>query len=175
MAIRQILRYPNSQLRERTQKIDFADPDWDELSYGTFLDLAVKDSFDTLYGVDRGAALAANQVGFSQRFFVINKNQKIPGGLPLVICNPEVISKSTETTTEVEGCLSFPGIQVPVRRPLEVQVRYQDTCGVESTVQLDGWLARVFQHEIDHLDGTLFVDYLSDKKRVEIANKMMGK
>jgi len=174
MAIRKVLRYPDPFLRKPTVKVDFNDPDWDLLSVGTFLDITIKDSFDTLYGFDRGAALAANQIGLSQRLFVLNDRveKKPPEDLPLVIVNPEIISKSEETTIETEGCLSFPKFYMPVERSRVISVRFQDSCGAESTVELQDWFARVFQHEIDHLDGKLFVDALPKEQRIKIAMKI---
>lgn len=170
MAIRKILKYPDPFLRRAVDPIDFNSPDWNDISEGMFLDNAVDDALDTLYGVDKGAAIAANQIGLSHRFFVINKNQKTPDGMPLLIINPRVISSGSEFSVEQEGCLSFPGISVPVRRPVDVRVGFHRIDGGTEEMDLSGWIGRVFQHETDHLDGKLFVDALSSKKKINIAN-----
>ena len=170
--IKKIIRYPDPFLRKPTEFVDFTDPNWNELSMGTFLDLGVKSAFESLYQFDKGAALAANQIGLSMRFFVINKNQKVPEGCPLVIVNPVITSRSEETAIETEGCLSFPGYKRDVERSKAITVSYQGVEGWVDKVELTDWMARVFQHEIDHLDGKLFVDSLPKSVRMEIAMKI---
>lgn len=172
MSVKKIVRYPDPFLRKPTEVVGFTDPHWDELSMGTFLDLGVKSAFDTLYQFDKGAALAANQIGLTMRFFVINKNQPVPEGCPLVIINPEIISRSEETLIETEGCLSFPGIKMDVERSKAITVSYQGVEGWVDKIELTDWMARVFQHEIDHLNGKLFVDRLPKEARMEIAMRI---
>lgn len=170
MSIRKILKYPDPFLRRAVAPIDFNSQDWNAISEETFLDSIVTDAFDTLYGVDKGAALAANQIGLSHRFFVFNNNQKTPDGMPLLIINPRIISSGSEFSVEQEGCLSFPGISIPVRRPVDVRVGFHRIDGQTEEMDLSGWIGRVFQHETDHLDGKLFVDALSSKKKIDIVN-----
>lgn len=172
MAVLKILRYPDPILRKKTTEVGF-----DTLSDPLWLS-DVEDCFDTLYRSDSGAAIAANQVGIQKRFFVINKNQGhlLPSDAPLVIVNPRVTSKSSETSVEREGCLSFPGISVSVNRSREIEVEFQYSMdGQAGKLRLTDWIARVFQHEIDHLDGSLFIDHLSTKKKIEIVKKIRKK
>ena len=116
-----------------------------------------------------GVGLAAPQVGVEQKLLVLNPSgdRKDRGG-ELVLLNPKITKKKGREFGE-EGCLSFPGIHAEVERWVSITLSYQDLAGKEQTLSADGWLARIIQHELDHLDGVLFVDRLTpgDKLRVK--------
>jgi peptide deformylase len=119
--------------------------------------------FMIMYKED-GIGLAAPQVGLSIRLFVVDVSPVDESGGKKVFINPEIINSWGESTIE-EGCLSVPGIREEVNRPEKIEVKYQDETGQEITELLDGWPARVIQHEKDHLDGILFVDRISPVTR----------
>lgn len=121
---------------------------------------------ETMYR-ERGVGLAAPQVGMGKRLIVAlqMKDPEDVDAEPLIIVNPEVIRRSASTWEYEEGCLSVPGVVGKVTRPQEVTVRYHDTSGVETTVSAVGWFARILMHEIDHLDGRLFIDYFSEAQK----------
>ncbi len=126
--------------------------------------------FDAMYAAP-GIGLAAPQVGLSLRLVVIDvQPQDTPD--PLVLINPELIGKSEELATREEGCLSVPGQYADVTRPARVRVRYHDAKGVRHEIEAEGLLAACLQHEIDHLDGILFVDHLSVLKRNMIMRRL---
>ena len=118
-----------------------------------------------------GIGLAAPQVGSLLRVIVVDvAPDKIPA--PFALVNPEVIAKSAEMATREEGCLSLPDQYAEVTRPARVTVRYQDEQGIRQEVEAEGLLAACLQHEIDHLNGVLFVDYLSSLKRNMLLRKL---
>jgi peptide deformylase len=118
-----------------------------------------------------GIGLAAPQVGSLLRVIVVDvAPEKIPA--PFALVNPEVIAKSAEMATREEGCLSLPDQYAEVTRPARVKVRYQDEQGIRQEVEAEGLLAACLQHEIDHLNGVLFVDYLSPLKRNLLLRKL---
>jgi len=118
-----------------------------------------------------GIGLAAPQVGSLLRVIVIDlAPDKVPA--PIALVNPEVIAKSEEMATREEGCLSLPDQYAEVTRPARVKVRYQDEAGIKREIEGDGLLAACLQHEIDHLNGVLFVDYLSPLKRNMLLRKL---
>jgi len=108
-----------------------------------------------------GIGLAAPQVGDLSRLFVVH----VQGDTPRVFINPEIIGTSMETVPYEEGCLSIPGLYYDVTRPAEITIQAWDENGRPFTLDADGILARVIQHEYDHLKGTLFIDHLSEKQR----------
>jgi len=116
-----------------------------------------------------GVGLAAPQIGIPQRIIVINLGDKKN---VYTLINPEIISASNEFIDWEEGCLSVPGINANVSRPAQIVVRGQFLNGDEVSIETDGLLARVFQHEIDHLDGVLFIDRLEKFKRDEIRSEL---
>ena len=120
---------------------------------------------------EHGIGLAAPQVGDTRRVFLAEDQRD---GLPKVIAlvNPEITFQSSERDKFSEGCLSFPELFADVSRPVRVKVRYQDLDGREHELEDDGLLARIVQHEYDHLEGTLFVDHLSMIKRKMIARRL---
>ncbi len=119
--------------------------------------------FATMYRAP-GIGLAAPQVGSRLRLAVVDLMPD-NAATPIVLVNPEVVAVSQELATREEGCLSLPGQYADVTRPARVQVRYQDLTGARREIEAEGLLAACLQHEIDHLDGVLFVDHLSVLKR----------
>ena len=132
-----------------------------------------KDMLETMYDAP-GIGLAAPQIGIQTRLIVMDcvKADSEPPR-PLIMLNPEIIASSDELNTYEEGCLSLPEQFADVTRPAAVQVRWIDENGVEQTEEMDGLWATCVQHEIDHLDGKLFIDYLKPLKRQMITRKMV--
>jgi peptide deformylase len=126
--------------------------------------------FTTMYRAP-GIGLAAPQVGLGLRFAVVDLMPDDKPA-PIVLINPEVIARSEELATREEGCLSLPGQYADVTRPARVTVRYTDAAGAKRQIDADGLLAACIQHEIDHLDGVLFVDHLSALKRNMILRRL---
>lgn len=122
-----------------------------------------EEMIDVMYESD-GIGLAAPQVGISKRLLVIDISEINSEFGPMTFVNPEIIESSGEVTME-EGCLSIPGVRESVTRPEEIVLKYQDVDGNEKTERFNDWMSRVLQHEIDHLEGVLFTDYLSPVKR----------
>lgn len=121
-----------------------------------------------------GIGLAANQVGLTKRVFVMG-NHHIQGfPEPFAVFNPKIIESSEEQDLFKEGCLSYPGLFLSVKRPKSIVAEYQDSKGNTITAQMDGLIARVFQHEYDHLDGICFVDKVSSLK-LQLAMKKVRK
>jgi peptide deformylase len=126
--------------------------------------------FATMYDAP-GIGLAAPQVGVGLRLAVVDlMPQDKPA--PMVLINPSIVSTSAETAVREEGCLSLPGMYADVERPAVVTVRYQDQAGEKHEVTAEGLLAACLQHELDHLDGVLFVDHLSALKRNMILRRL---
>jgi len=159
MAILDILHFPDPRLREQAKPLDQVDDQTRRF---------VDDMFETMYDAP-GIGLAATQVGADKRLLVIDisdeKNQ------PLCFINPEILEKDGEEQME-EGCLSVPGIFEKVTRADRIRVRALDRDGRPFEMEADGLLAVCIQHEIDHLDGKLFVDYLSSLKRQRIRKRL---
>jgi len=126
--------------------------------------------FATMYRAP-GIGLAAPQVGVGLRFAVVDLMQDEKSS-PIVLVNPEVMARSQEEATREEGCLSLPGQYADVTRPARVTVRYIDAEGAKRQIDAEGLLAACLQHEIDHLDGILFVDHLSALKRNMILRRL---
>lgn len=146
-------------LREETKKV---------ISFDSSLRMLIDAMFDTLIEAD-GVGLAAPQVGVSKKFFVVDLRRGDDS--KYVFINPEIIETSIEEGPYEEGCLSIPGFYREVIRPLRVRVQAQDVNGKYFTIDADGLLARVIQHENDHLNKTLFIDHLTpeEKEKVEKA------
>jgi peptide deformylase len=132
---------------------------------------------------ESGVGLAAPQVGLEKRLLIALQmvDPDDSDAAPIVMVNPEILSRSRETWIFEEGCLSIPGIRGDVTRPDRIEVRFQDVDGATHTLTAEGMFARVLQHEIDHLDGRLFVDYLSPGEKTllkpklrKIAERMAG-
>ena len=155
MALLPILEFPDPRLRTKAVPVDpvrLADPGFQRL---------LDDMFETMYAAP-GIGLAASQVDVHQRFMVIDVSEE--KDRPLVFVNPEIVSRAGEQVYQ-EGCLSVPGIYADVTRAEEIDVRFLDRDGKPQELRVDGLLAVCIQHEMDHLDGKLFVDYLSPLKR----------
>jgi peptide deformylase len=121
-----------------------------------------------------GIGLAANQIGLAKRVFVMGSNN-IPGfPAPFALFNPRIIKASSETVLDQEGCLSYPGLFLMVKRPTWVVAEYQDSQSNTKEIKIDGYLAKCFQHELDHLDGVCFVDKVSQMK-LNLAMKKLRK
>jgi peptide deformylase len=159
--IRPILKYGNSVLHEKARGVDAMTPDIDRL---------VDDMIETMYAAP-GVGLAAPQVGVALRIFVVDISiGRDPNGL-LVLINPEFVERDG-VQLEEEGCLSVPGFNATVVRPMRAVVKGLDRHGELQQHEGAGLLARAFQHEMDHLDGTLFVDRLRGIKRDLIVRKI---
>jgi peptide deformylase len=159
MALRTILEYPDPRLRTRAQPVTQFDVELAKL---------VDDMFETMYSAP-GIGLAATQVDVHKRVIVIDVSKDHDE--PMVFINPEILSREGEEVSE-EGCLSVPENFAEVKRAAKVRVRWRDTKGGVSEREFDDLLAVCIQHEMDHLDGKLFVDYLSDLKRERIRKKL---
>jgi peptide deformylase len=135
---------------------------------GPELDRLVSDMFDTMYEA-RGIGLAAPQVGLSQRLVVVDVHED--GAEPMALLNPRVLEMGPVVERYEEGCLSIPGVSAHVERPITCVVEALDQQGNPVRIQAEGMLARCLQHEIDHLDGVLFIDRLSPIKRNMLVKK----
>lgn len=128
----------------------------------------IADMFDTMYAED-GVGLAAPQVGESHRVIVVDPRE--PDVPPLALINPVIVEASGETERGEEGCLSIPGLREVVERAVSVRVEALDRDGAPITIEADGLLARILQHEVDHLDGILFFDRVSPLKRKMLLSR----
>ena len=159
--IRPILKYGDGILLEPARRVDAITPDIERL---------VDDMIETMYAAP-GVGLAAPQVGVSLRMFVVDISLgRDPAGL-IVMVNPEFVSRDGMQIEE-EGCLSLPGFNATVVRPIHVAVKGLDRAGHEHVCEGHGLLARAFQHEMDHLDGRLFIDHLRGLKRDLIVRRI---
>lgn len=157
-----ILIMPNQALKARARKMLPADRDTAKA--------LIPRMFSAMYKAP-GIGLAAPQVGSLLRLVVIDLMEN-DGRHPIVLINPEIIAASKDLATREEGCLSLPGQYADVTRPAQVKVRYEDIAGIRHEIEGSGLLAACLQHEIDHLDGVLFVDHISALKRNMILRKV---
>ena len=162
MAIRKIIHYPEPLLKQKSAPVTEFNDELKQLA---------DDMAETMYAAP-GVGLAAPQVGVLQRLIVLDCSSKDAENDLIIAVNPEVISGSGDSLEE-EGCLSVPGYYASVKRYSEVTMRYQDTAGNVHERQADGLLAIGIQHEIDHLEGILFVDRLSPLKRSMFKKKYL--
>lgn len=167
MSILTLYEYPHPVLLQKAERVLKVDD-----ALRAFLD----DMLETMYA-DKGVGLAAPQVGVSKRMIVIDTEQRdddgnYKPGNPLYLINPEIISKSEEMITFCEGCLSVPGQSADVERHQKIKVRYIDRNGTEQELEATDYPAVVLQHEIDHLDGILYIDRISRLKRNMILKKL---
>ena len=160
MAILEILHFPDPRLRKKAIPVDEVN---DQVRQ------TVKDMLETMYEAP-GIGLAATQVNIQQQIIVMDVTDE--KSAPLCLINPEIISKNGEEEMQ-EGCLSVPGVFENVQRAEKITVRALNQQGAEFTLEADGLLAVCIQHEMDHLDGKLFVDYLSPLKMQRIKKKML--
>ena len=154
-----ILEYPDPRLRTRAAPVDAVDARLREL---------IDDMLETMYAAN-GIGLAATQVDVHRRLLVADVSEE--RNEPRIFINPEILARDG-TETSQEGCLSVPGYYDDVERAARIRVRATDRDGKYFEVDLDGLLAVCVQHEIDHLDGKLFVDYLSEMKRQRVRKKI---
>jgi peptide deformylase len=154
-----ILEYPDPRLRTRAVPVDEVDASLREL---------IDDMFETMYA-SRGIGLAATQVNVHRRLLVTDVSEARTD--PRVFVNPVIIDRDGKAVTQ-EGCLSVPGYFDDVERAEHIRVRARDRYGEPFECELEGLLAVCVQHEIDHLDGKLFVDYLSELKRQRVRKKI---
>jgi peptide deformylase len=161
MAIRDIIILPDTQLRLVSKPIDKITPEIRALA---------DDMFETMYDAP-GIGLAAIQVAQPLRMITMDLSKKEGETEPRVFINPEILSASEELSVYEEGCLSIPEYYEEVERPAQVRVRFMDIDGKIHEEDADGLYATCIQHEIDHLNGVLFVDYLSKLKRDRVMKK----
>ena len=162
MAIRKILKFPDQDLRIKAKPIEIFDEELKTLT---------DDMLETMHSVN-GIGLAATQIGVAKQVAVIDispeKNE------PLVIVNPAIqILDPSKTEDYDEGCLSVPGFFEKISRPSDIKLSYQDLNGKKQEIKPEGLLTKVVQHELDHLNGRLFVDHISELKRRRIRNKII--
>ena len=127
---------------------------------------------ETMYAAP-GIGLAAVQIGILKRLIVIDISKDQEKKNPLFLINPEIIFKSKKTSIHEEGCLSLPGHFAEIERPAECEINFIDYNGKKKEIKADGLLSTCIQHEIDHLDGVLFIDYLSKLKKDMIIKKLV--
>lgn len=163
MALRSILVAPDPVLKAKAKPVDLVDDQLRQL---------MDDMLETMYEAP-GIGLAAPQIGVSQRVIVMDIAREDEPKSPLCMVNPELVWVSDDDATYEEGCLSVPEHYADVVRPSEVRVRYLDRDGQRQDLQTGGLLATVIQHEMDHLDGVLFIDHLSSLKRNMILRKLL--
>ncbi len=159
MSVLQVLTFPDDRLRTVAKPVEKVTPEIQKI---------VDDMIETMYD-EEGIGLAATQVDIHQRIVVIDISES--RNEPMVLINPEILEKRGEDGIE-EGCLSVPGARALVPRAAEVTVKALDRDGNEFTLEADDLLAICIQHELDHLQGKLFVDYLSPLKRKRIQDKL---
>ena len=162
MTIRKILKFPDQDLRIKAKPVETFDEELKTLT---------DDMFETMHSVN-GIGLAATQIGVAKQVAVIDispeKNE------PLIIVNPEIqILDPSKREDYDEGCLSVPGFFEKISRPSDIKLSYQDLNGKKQEIKPEGLLAKVVQHELDHLNGRLFVDHISELKRRRIRNKIV--
>jgi peptide deformylase len=166
MALRPILILPDKKLRQKAQPIAAVD---DEIR------ALMDDMLETMYAAP-GIGLAATQIGEMKRVLVLDvakRQEEEASAHPMVFANPEVLWASDELSTYNEGCLSIPEIYEEVERPARIRVGYLDRDNKRQEIEADGILATCLQHEIDHLNGVLFIDHISRLKREMISKKFI--
>lgn len=167
MAILQVLAEPNDILRKKSSPVERVDNSIRKL---------MDDMLETMYD-DKGIGLAANQVGVLKRVIVLDlqdsdDEERPEGFYPLYMANPVIVESSKDLVEADEGCLSVPGQVVTVSRAASVKIQYIDYNDTPKELFAQGWLARVVQHEVDHLDGKLVIDYLSSLKKDVVLRKL---
>ncbi|WP_454847995.1 peptide deformylase [Rhizobium binxianense] len=161
MTIKPLIILPDPVLRQVSKPIERVDADLNRLA---------DDMLETMYDAP-GIGLAAIQIGVPRRMLVIDLAKEGEDKQPLVVINPEIVRSSDDRSVYEEGCLSIPDYYAEVERPASVTVKYLDRDGKEQTVEADGLLATCLQHEIDHLNGVLFIDHISRLKREMVIKK----
>jgi peptide deformylase len=164
MSLLPITLYGDKILRKKTNKVTKVDNKTIEL---------VRNMFDTMRNAN-GIGLAANQVGVDKQIFVIDISpvEGFENTKPMTLINPKIIERSGEKNVIEEGCLSIPGVRAEVKRSEAITIKYQDIDLNEHTLKADDLLARAMQHEYDHLQGVLFIDYMSQQLQKEIKQEL---
>jgi peptide deformylase len=162
MALKKILIEPNKTLRQKSLPVEKVDGELQKL---------IDDMLETMYAAP-GIGLAAIQVGVPKRIIVLDIASKDEPKNPMCFINPEIIEKSETNSSYEEGCLSVPGQFAEIDRPSKCYLKYLDYYGQPKELKAEGMLATCIQHEIDHLEGILFIDYLSKLKRSMIVKKL---
>lgn len=160
-----LYEYPDEILRKKCEKVSIIDDELRKL---------LDDMLETMY-LDKGCGLAAPQVGISKRIVVIDPNpsdEDLSARQPMYLVNPEIIWRSDEMISFNEGCLSLPDQRADVERNERIRVRYLDYNGKEQELLADDILSIILQHEIDHLDGILYIDRISRLKRSRLLKKL---
>jgi len=161
MAVREIIILPDKRLRLKSEPVKQVDAGIRKL---------VDDMFETMYDAP-GIGLAAIQIGVAKRVITMDLSKKEDNHQPRVLINPEIAWQSDQRAKYEEGCLSIPDYYEEVERPAEVKVRYLDLAGKKREIEAKGLLATCLQHEIDHINGVLFIDHLSKLKRDRVIKK----
>jgi peptide deformylase len=161
MALLPIITLPDPILRKMSARVERVDDDLRRLA---------DNMLETMYDAP-GVGLAAVQVGIPRRLLVVDTSGKDEERQPLVLINPEILSLGSEMRAHEEGCLSIPDVRVDIERPGSLRVRFLDRNGKPQELEADGLLATAIQHEIDHLNGRLIIDFLSRLKRDIIVRK----
>ena len=162
MTIRTILTEPNKDLRQISKNVDTIGKEEQKL---------MDDMLDTMYAAN-GIGLAAIQIGIPKRIIVMDLSKKEGEKEPLYFVNPIIIERNTDKSTYEEGCLSVPNQFAEIDRPSKCDVEYLDYQGKKKLLKAEGLLATCIQHEMDHLEGILFIDYLSKLKKSMIIKKL---
>ena len=163
MTTKNIIIEPDPILRKKSEPV---------LKVDLNLQNLMNDMLETMYSAP-GIGLAAVQIGILKRLIVIDISKENEKKNPLFLINPQIIKKSKETSLYEEGCLSLPGHFAEIERPAECSLDYIDFDGKKKNLKAKGLLATCIQHEIDHLDGVLFIDYLSKMKKDMIIKKLI--
>ena len=161
MSIREILKLPDPVLKKVSKPVEKITPETLQL---------LDDMLDTMYAAP-GIGLAAVQIGVLKRLVVVDTVRDEGPRNPLFFVNPEIVWASEELNEHEEGCLSIPEVFDKVKRPAQVRIRYLDRDGAEQEMECDGLLATCIQHEIDHLNGVLFIDRIGRLKRDRVVKK----
>ena len=163
MTIKTILTVPDPILRKKSLQVDRVDKEIKKL---------MDDMLETMYKAP-GIGLAAVQIGVLKRVVVMDVSRETDKKEPMYFVNPEIVWKSNEKATYEEGCLSIPNQFANIERSEKCTVKYLDYSGAEKEIKAEGLLATCIQHEIDHLNGILFIDYLSKLKKDIIVKKLL--
>ena len=162
MAVKEIVKEPNKILRQKSSKVQIVDQNIKRL---------MDDMLETMYAAP-GIGLAAIQIGVPKRVIVIDLSKEGEEKNPMYFINPEILTCSDQSIAYEEGCLSVPGQFAEITRPDKCKVNYLDYDGNPKVLNAEGLLATCIQHEIDHLEGILFIDYLSKLKKSMIIKKL---
>jgi peptide deformylase len=163
MAVRRILTIPDPLLRKQARPVERVDAELRRLA---------DDMLATMYDAP-GIGLAAPQIGVSRRLIVMDPAKDDQPKAPIIMVNPELLTRSDELRVHEEGCLSIPDFTAEIERPAITRVAYIDLQGKQQETELEGIWSTLVQHEIDHLNGVLFIDYLSRLKRDMVVRKFV--